>query len=702
METLNNNKQTLAYATKTTSFGDFNVVVIVLLLLSSVLSLVAHRNGLMEIKLNLQSPDVFSYTTSILDGDVVGEIKYLDGQFQTKCTHLENSTAPYNNCGISIGLGPEIEEGGHDITKGINLEKYDRISLKVTYISPSGEDRVKLSFRHYDPLISNPDDFVSLKFNSVVYLTNNDSTPLNIPLKSFKVDDWWLKSHKVTFENAQLDFSNIVFVELVSDEMKQPGEYFYRIDSAVLFGELITELQLLQIIFLASLITILLLVFRQSKLMESVSKTDSLTGLLNRRGIEEEVTKQCHFQQHGHSYFFYFDVDGFKAVNDTHGHQIGDYLLVKIADIIYSLSSKVALNKDKFFLARLGGDEFCVLINELPEGDALATAQNIIDLLSLPMEVEGRLIKVGVSVGIVKMESSHNNFSEVLEQADTAMYVAKKEGKNCYRLFNDKVKTVIYESKRIAAALKSAIDDDQLALVFMPIIDAQTQRITKAEVLLRTSSSELDNIGPDVFIPVAEEFGIIQRIDLWVIEHAMMFIKQNMPLIQQQELVVAINISSKEMNNLAFYNNFKSLLQRYEIPPHCIELEITETSFAEVDQISIETLSKLRALGVSLSLDDFGTGYSAFQHIERYPVESLKIDKSFIDKYQSHKESDRTIITAIISIAHSHGLKVVAEGVESADQVEYLLRHKCDLLQGYYFSKPLHQHVFIEMLNAQR
>ncbi|WP_110430381.1 bifunctional diguanylate cyclase/phosphodiesterase [Glaciecola sp. KUL10] len=697
-----NKKLKMGLISSITKPRDFNVIVIVLLLSSSITSLIAHRFGLMDTSLNLQSSELFTNYSTLSVGGVEGTISLKDGKLQAECTYLPNNNNEYKNCGISIGYGHLDNSGVQDITQGLDLTKYDRISLKVTYESPSDEDRVKFSFRNYSPSYSQPDDYVSLKFNSIVYSVGSSSTYLTLPLKTFKVEDWWIDDFKIDFLDSQIDFSNIVFVELLSHQMNVPGDYLYRIESATLHGELLTELELLQIIFAVFLLTIILLVYRQSKIMERVSKTDSLTELYNRRGIETIISKECQSKKYSDAHFFYFDVDGFKAVNDTHGHQIGDHLLIKIAEIIFSLSHKVAENKAKFSLARLGGDEFCVLINDVDEKQAIDVAQKIIELLSLPMEIDRRLIKVGVSVGIVKMEPRHNSFAQILEEADTAMYVAKKEGKNCYRFFNEKVKTVIYESKRIATELKTALDKNQMELVYMPIVDANSQQVKKAEVLLRTNNDGLKDIGPDIFIPIAEEFGIIQRIDLWVLENAMKFIENNLQIIKQSKLVIAINISSKEMNNLAFYSNFKLLLERYNVPPSCLELEITETSFSEVDQMSIEVLSKIRGLGVSLSLDDFGTGYSAFQHIELYPVDSLKIDKSFIDKYQSKKASDRTIITAMIGIAHSHGLTVVAEGVESKEQSDYLKQHHCDLLQGYYFSKPLHQHVFIELLNAQR
>ena len=681
-------------------FRDFNVIVIVILLSSSILSLIAHRMGWMETYLDLQSPEVFTSYSALLEGSVQGSISFEGGQFQTQCSFTKTNTPTYNNCGISIGF--TATDDINNISQGISLEGYDRISLHISHESPSDDNRVKFSLRNYNPAYSTPNDFVSLKFNSIVYSVNEPSEVLTIPLQAFKVEDWWIKRFGIDFSHAQLEFSNIVYLELLSEQMIDSGDYVYRIENVTLHGELVSELELLQIFFVIFLVTIMLLSFRQSKIMEKVSKTDPLTGLYNRRGMEEIVSKQCQLQHKNDSYFFYFDVDGFKGINDTHGHQIGDELLIKFAEMVYSLSVKATANRSKFSLSRLGGDEFCVMIDDINEDGAINLAQNIIELLSLPTEVETRLIKVGVSVGIVKMHPNHRSFAEVLEQADAAMYVAKKQGKNCYRLFNDKVKSLIFESKRIASELKGALDRDEMELVYMPIVSAQNNQITKAEVLLRTTSVGLENIGPDVFIPIAEEFGIIQRIDLWVIENAMKFIQQHLAIIRQKNIVIAINISSKEMNNLAFYSNFKSLLAQYKIPPKYLELEITETSFTEVDQLAVDILGKIRGLGVSLSLDDFGTGYSAFQHIELYPVDSLKIDKSFIDKYRSVKASDRTIITAIISIAHSHALKVVAEGVECQDQATYLKEQGCDLLQGYYFSKPLHQHVFIEMLNAQR
>jgi EAL domain-containing protein (putative c-di-GMP-specific phosphodiesterase class I) len=305
------------------------------------------------------------------------------------------------------------------------------------------------------------------------------------------------------------------------------------------------------------------------------------------------------------------------------------------------------------------------------------------------------LVKVGSNVGIAKFDGAISSFNEVLENAEVACNVSRRHGRNCHKYFDEGLNSEELDRRRIADALSNAIDKDELKLVYMPIVDTKTKAIKKVEVLLRSEGPSLAGIGPDTFIPIAEEFGIIQRVDFWVIERSFAMIQQYSSVLKRFGIVTCINISAKQINNINFTDGLTGLLDKYLIDPTLIELEITETSTHEVDALSIDVLNNLRCLGIGLALDDFGTGYSAFHHIEQYPFNCLKIDKSFLDGFSLNPEKSKATIHAITAIAKSHRLQTVTEGIETAKQTEFIESIECDLMQGYYFYKPIDWSEFI-------
>jgi len=677
--------------------SDFNVKTIIILFVTSIVVIIAHHFGVTEIEMDLQNDENYSYVAAILDGDVEGDLSSSEGKFTTRCD--VNSVVGYTNCGISIGIGPKITEGGHDISRGIDLRQYDRLEFKVSQTAPHENKRLRIAFRHFDPKFSNKYEFVSLKYNSLVYLNDTSLPELTVPLSSFMVDDWWLKRFKIGYEDAQLDFSNIVFIEFTSDNIEVAGSYSYKIETAVLHGQLVSELELIKGITVVWLIAILFLAVRQARYLDKLTKIDPLTKLLNRRGMAEAVNLDF-FKEKSRttSYLFYFDLDGFKKINDTHGHQIGDKLLIIVSDLVKSAVQKNQTRGSEAVLARIGGDEFAARLDNINDDDAILLAEEIIEKLSRPVIISGRLMKVGVSIGIVNFDQQVDDFTGLLDLADTAMYVAKKEAKNTYRLFNRDVKDLIYKRREIAGNLKQCIEQNLLSLNYMPIVSSDANLIRKVEVLLRTSHPNLENIGPDQFIPIAEDFGLIHLIDLWVVEETFKKIIDVSSDPNFSKLTFCINISSKEINNPSFIDSFSNLLSRYPVDPRNVELEITETSMIEIDTMTVSLLNQLRALGVKLALDDFGTGYSSFRHMIEYPIDCLKIDKSFIDNFELLNDADKTIISSMIAIAKANNLQTVAEGVETEAQRLFLKEANCDLLQGYLFSKPVVWERFSELV----
>lgn len=271
---------------------------------------------------------------------------------------------------------------------------------------------------------------------------------------------------------------------------------------------------------------------------------------------------------------------------------------------------------------------------------------------------------------------------------DTAMYDAKQNGRNCFRFFTQEIADAIKQRQKIENGLRASLENDQLSLVFMPIFDCDNDDIVAVEALLRCNAPELEKIGPDQFIPVAESTGLIKDIDLWVIEAAL----QRLVTLQQQHNFtgkMCINISGVELNNEHFPSQVKHLLEIYAVAPCSVELEVTETALVAGNKACLDTLHALREVGVSLALDDFGTGYTAFSQLIHYPAHCLKIDRSFISDLFSGNDPRSKMVLIIQNLAELYGLRVIAEGVETEEQLNYLKRHGCDWAQGYFLSRPL-------------
>lgn len=680
--------------------SDFNIRATFIIFITTLTVLGAHRFGLMDTRLNINSSSRATYVTTLTEGDAIN-MSMGANALNSKCKLIKPINKP-SKCGTSIALGYDSKVGYNDLSAGIDLSEYDGVELEIKYNSPLLRDRVRISLRNFNEIYSTEDDFVSLKFNSVIFTPKKESTSHFIPFNSFRVEDWWIKSRDIDFEHSQVDFSNVAFIEVITDEMSEVGEYNFEISKIVFHGQLIDEITLLQLIILIWLIAIIALAVRQTKKLKIISNTDALTGLLNRRGITAwSYRKGSNLKNRRKGFLFYFDIDGFKKVNDTHGHNVGDDLLCELGVIV----KKVILNDPSMLnnvgFSRLAGDEFVLILSRIDKQKATDFAEQIRDELAKPIVVANRLIKVSLSMGISSFAPSVDDFEDILTRADSAMYCAKRDGKNRYRFFDDHVRDVIYKRKQIAEAIRLAIENNEFSMAYMPIFKAKDLYIHKVEVLLRCSAAALDGIGPEQFIPIAEEFGVIQNIDLLVIETTFKHIFRNRKIFDRSHVMVCINISAKELNNVKFTSSLDDLLKRYRINPKQIELEITETSLVEIDDQSIKILKQIRNMGISLALDDFGTGYTAFSQIVNYPIDCLKIDKSFVDDLTEDNDVKKTLVKSILAIAKSFNLETVAEGIEKDEQFRILKELGCDSIQGYLLSKPISWLYFKALLEEQ-
>ncbi|WP_118182304.1 EAL domain-containing protein [Paraburkholderia phosphatilytica] len=374
------------------------------------------------------------------------------------------------------------------------------------------------------------------------------------------------------------------------------------------------------------------------------------------------------------------DLDRFKYVNDTLGHPIGDQLLCEVATKL-----RATLRRDTDMVARLGGDEFAVL---LPLHDAAAAEQiatRIAKTLEEPVVIEGQLVDVGASIGIVTFPQHGADMSVLLRRADIAMYVAKR-GNLGYVAYDDRYDQNSAERLSLMSELRQAVERDELTLHYQPKVDLATGKVKYVEALVRWDHPTRGFVPPDQFIPFAEQTGYIKAISQWVANKAL----EQCAAWRDKgiELAVSVNVSARELIQSTLPDMFSALLHKYQMDPQMVWIEITESAIMDDPNHAIETLDRLHALGIRLAIDDFGTGYSSLSYLKRMPVHELKIDKSFVMGMGEHKD-DETIVRSTIDLGHNMGMKVVAEGVESEEVMVRLRALQCDLAQGFHLSRPL-------------
>ncbi len=431
---------------------------------------------------------------------------------------------------------------------------------------------------------------------------------------------------------------------------------------------------------------------------------DTLTGLPNRwsfkTNLERIITRaEKDKQRIG---LLYIDLDNFKQVNDQHGHEAGDRLLLKFSERL----SEVLRPYDQLFkpqagsVARLAGDEFVVLIPNIKDPlDASTVAARILNIFKGGFSVDDVDHMIYASIGIAVYPEDSTKPADLLHHADVAMYDAKNSGRNCFRFFTQEISDKLRQRQLIEKGLRLALDKEHFTLVYMPIFDCRDNTIVAVEVLLRCHNPELEGLGPDHFIPVAEATGLIKDIDLWVVDNAL----QAQGVLQKEHHFtgkICINISGVELHNELFPDQVKELLDRHNIKPESVELEVTETAFVAGDGTALKTLNALNELGVSLALDDFGTGYTAFNQLIHYPADCLKIDRSFVNDLFVEREARHKMVMIIQSLAKLYDLRVIAEGVETEAQLAYLKELGCDWAQGYFLSRPLAWGDLCQLLKA--
>lgn len=438
-------------------------------------------------------------------------------------------------------------------------------------------------------------------------------------------------------------------------------------------------------------------IVRNTEALERQARIDPLTHLANRHMLMERLGQALAYAKQSHRItgVLILDLDRFKTVNDSLGHRQGDLLLREVAA---RLTHSV---REGDTVARLGGDEFVVVLSDMANlSDIQAVAQKILTDLAHPVELGPQMLSISTSLGIAVYPRDGETPDALLQYADTAMYRAKDQGGNALAFFSPEMRQVMMQRLEIEAGLRHALEHDELRLQYQPIIDSQSGQVIAAEALVRWAHPQKGLIPPGEFIPVAEETGLIMRIGSWVLQEAC----RQARAWQAQgvgDIPLAVNLSARQFNDPHLDQMIAHALEATRCPASLLQLEITESSvMAQIDQ-AMDTMRRLKAMGIELAIDDFGTGYSSLSQLKRLPVSVLKIDRSFVlDLCQD--ANDEVLVDAIITLALKLGLRTVAEGVETVEQMTFLEQRGCDSYQGYLFSRPCDEIEFAQYVRSQQ
>jgi diguanylate cyclase (GGDEF)-like protein len=411
---------------------------------------------------------------------------------------------------------------------------------------------------------------------------------------------------------------------------------------------------------------------------------DNLTALPNRMFFNEILNKALSIaaRQNTVLAILFIDLDRFKNINDALGHSTGDVVLKEIARRF----TGVLRSSDT--LARLGGDEFILLLNDIHYAKfASQIAEKILKISAEAINVDSHVFFVSASIGIAVYPSDGTSLEDLQKNADAAMYKAKRMGGGVFHYFTKEMNTEAYKHIQLESSLRKAIKQHEFELYYQPKLDLKLGKMTGVEALIRWNNPDLGLIDPINFIPLAEETGLIMQIGEWSLRKACETNKRWQNL-GYEPICVSVNLSAKQFQHKDIAKLVADILKETGLEAKYLDLEITETAVMENVDSAIKRLNEIKQMGVEISVDDFGMGYSSISYLKQFPVTVLKIDQSFI-KGIPHKQNDMAITTAMIAMAHNLGMKVVAEGVETLEQMEYLAAHDCDMIQGYFISRPL-------------
>ncbi|WP_295051396.1 EAL domain-containing protein [Sulfuricurvum sp.] len=421
---------------------------------------------------------------------------------------------------------------------------------------------------------------------------------------------------------------------------------------------------------------------------------DSLTGLPNRHSLYTQLKLMvANANRYDRKFAVLFlDLDHFKNINDTLGHNVGDELLKSVADKLKSII------RENDIVARIGGDEFIIVLSDFIETTTIEPVlSKILNAFHHEWSIQSHFLRLSTSIGVSIYPDDSKEINELMKFADIAMYKAKGEGRDQFSFFTTTLNNKVHEEVAIANDMHRAFEEEEFELYYQPKIHIESGKIIGAEALLRWNHYEKGMIAPDHFIYIAENTGFILKLGTWIIEETARAIKR----IQDagyKGIHVSCNVSTRQFQNLNLYGEIKEAVRINRIDPSLLAIEITESVMLDYLEVTLEILKKIKALGVYICMDDFGTGYSSLSYLRQFPIDSLKIDKSFVDDISCTQKNETILLNTIIAMGQTLNLRVIAEGVEEEYQMEYLKERGCEFYQGYYFSKPIPEKAFFELL----
>lgn len=438
-----------------------------------------------------------------------------------------------------------------------------------------------------------------------------------------------------------------------------------------------------------------------SGLNEELSFTslhDSLTGLPNRYNLYTQLKLMVANANRYERKFavLFLDLDHFKNINDTLGHNVGDALLKAVSRKLQTMI------RENDIVARIGGDEFIIVLNDFSDsGNLEQVIVKILDAFRHEWAVQTHFLRLSTSIGVAIYPDDTKDINELMKFADIAMYKAKSEGRDQFSFFTSSLNDQVHEEVKIAHDMHRALKDGEFVLYYQPKIHIKTGKIFGAEALIRWIHHEKGVIYPDQFISIAENTGFILKLGTWVIEKSAEMISR-LQHSGYTNIHVSCNISTRQFQNLHLFSDIENAIRINEINPSQFAIEITESVMMESLDVTMEVIKKIKGLGIHICMDDFGTGYSSLSYLRQLPIDSLKIDKSFVDDISENGDNDHILINTIIAMGETFNLNTIAEGVEHLYQVEYLKEHGCKYYQGFYYSTPVPEDQFFELLAQNR
>ncbi len=425
---------------------------------------------------------------------------------------------------------------------------------------------------------------------------------------------------------------------------------------------------------------------------------DSLTGLPNRYNLYSQLKLMVANANRYERKFavLFLDLDHFKNINDTLGHNVGDALLKAVS---HKLKSMIREND---IVARIGGDEFIIILNDFNDSGTLEQViSKILDAFHQEWIVQKHFLRLSTSIGVAIYPDDSTEINELMKFADIAMYKAKSEGRDQFSFFTATLNEQVHKEVEIAHDMHRALEANEFVLYYQPKIYIETGKIIGAEALIRWKHHEKGMIYPNNFIPIAENTGFILKLGTWIIDETAEMISR-LEHSGYQDVHVSCNVSTRQFQNLHLFSDIENAIRSNSINPALFAIEITESVMMEYLDLTLEVIKKIKALGVHICMDDFGTGYSSLSYLRQFPIDSLKIDKSFVDDISKTENNDHILLNTIIAMGQTLNLHVIAEGVEEKYQMEYLKEHGCGYYQGYYFAKPVSEDDFLELLEKNR